>query len=349
MKQTNHKLEDIPPKVKIEEFDVHFEQKCQKEADEDPGYKVIAVKNRSSYLVINHPEQPVLIENGTKRDSFPLPKPEYYLKACYINNLNSYMILIDNILYEQKIYQSKASRFMRISEMPYHLIKIHYSQKNKRLFIAIGNSQLIILNPKTKKIETSFQIENSNFLIFGKNDQRLACASETGLISFYKVLRNSTHRNNFFDFEAQIQLSRYRREKLGSFTIYPEGKYVFIQKEAPAFSAYQVYQIEDQNLVSRATLYPEENYPGKTISAIYSRRVGKWFIFHLLISKRYLSHHFFYYDTEKDSLQGKIEDFYTILPVVEKNEKNQIGYFEGSLFLLNNDKSSVKEIKLVVS
>ena len=219
---------------------------------------IIALKNKSSFLISRKKKKFEIIESGIivySKDLRNLPEdgPFTVSDAIYVAEDNSYYLCLNNKLYRKDIGQNPPVLHMSIEFGSYLGLCFRYSKINKRMILAKDYEDLVILNLKTRKIENSLKKLNEDFLIdfsfIGEDENRIVVLSDTGYLIFYKY--GSSLKESPVELHHKIEVDSAQNEAASCLAICDKGSLVCVElvlfknDENVIFSRYVILQLLD--------------------------------------------------------------------------------------------------------
>ena len=251
---------DLKMDLRLEDLQVGVERMkdCSKENVIGGHNSVIGFKNMKSYLIATETKGIILIEDGTQfYQGQLLVEDGELLDISYTPPIKCYLIAHDDAIYRKDINNKPPFLYLDVSCGWRHGVCFRYSPLNQRIILIKDETNIALLNPKTKKIELELEKRVGNrimdFRVFGEHEDRAVSITWDGHILLYSL--GFGQRRGVIDYSL-MELIEDRDERGVSIAVCHKNEYVLVEitgwTDLSIVSRMLIFQVKEDSLVNKA-------------------------------------------------------------------------------------------------
>ena len=268
----------------------------------------MAFKNLTSYAISSYNSGLKVIEDDLEIRSEKLPGKRELDGIIYVENLNCYLLYLNNCIYRKDIDDNPAYVFMEgVFSDPISSDSFKYSTLNQRLILPKNGSDIAVVNLERKQIEIQIVRDQlskiQDLKVFDGSENRICFLAEDGVIEFFslnfelkKVCSTSRYQVRFL--EDRIEVGK-------SIALCGQAKHLIagLNNKYDSRSRILVFKINDRSLTQLKILAEWEMRLCSTLGLDFLKQIGT----HILwISTFRDSRNFYIYDLNTET--GEVKD-----------------------------------------
>ena len=192
----------------------------------------IAFKSHKSYLVGTYEKGLNLVDNGTLVYSRKLSVGDSSLfDLIYIPCLNCYFLATMEKLYRKDIDDKPPYLYMGVECGLRFGACFRYSNLQEKLYIKKDEKIILVVNPKTKKVEIKAKKTVGGdivaYRVFGEMDNRIVSTTEDGLVVLYNL--NYREKRGSMIAQYKLKLIKETKEEPQSLAVCPKNEYILLE------------------------------------------------------------------------------------------------------------------------
>ena len=166
-------------------------QDCKKEGFIGDGFTVVGMKNPRSFFIETQTLGHILVEDGVQLYSEKIYGDDFFMDIIYCPTVNCYFLAHPDGLQRKDIDDKPPYLFMHMKFGWSSMSCFIYSKVNQSLLAIKESLNLLVINPRLKKIE--LELKNpvgdmiKEFRLFGEKDNRVVSLTWEGHVILYSL------------------------------------------------------------------------------------------------------------------------------------------------------------------